>query len=771
MATSITSRMANASKRRILVWCTLLALVFGAIEAGEPLDYTLQTIRDQMRDTQPSGQIVVVGFDEEAADAVGPWPWPRERHALLVDRLFAAGADRVFFDVVFNGAQPDQDEVLARAFARHPGKVFLAANRVPDARGDKFIEVRPTAGLARQAGVVSITKWTNYHNVVDDAPYRFAFGSQWLPSIESILARRSGPRDATFKIDYSVKVNELPYVSAAKILSGGKELDLRGKDVLLGVNQDTVGDIYNIPGQGLRAGVFVVALGAETLIAGKPAALGWLPLLAVAFVAAAATLLARSRLMQAAAAGTGVAAILLIQYGFAEARIGVDSAPALFLTLAVAIWAAVQQNLQAARNKLLVNDMSGLPSIEAFHNTLAGQPSYVVAAHVDNFVSTVSRLSDADTKIYVAAIMDRLRLGAMDAVLHQDQDGTFFWAVPPEHEQHLIDNLAALDAIFKAAIKVSGQLFDVSVVFGIEEQVGLDPVKRVVNARTAIEIGRTNQRLWTVYDPEDVDSATWSLSVIGELDAAMAAGDLWVAYQPKVRLSDRAVIGAEALARWDHPKRGAVPPAEFVAIAERRHRVDRLTAYVVERAVADTARLLRVAPDFTMAINLSPVLLENPRTVPMLTDACARHGVRPRQIVLEITESAPFEDASASIAALHALRELGFGLAIDDYGTGMSNLDYLRRVPASELKIDRSFVTDLAADAARLPLVRSTIELAHSVGMTVVAEGVETAVAAQILASMGCDEAQGFLFGKAMPIDHLLKSIGPLAENVAAAKG
>ncbi|PZP30167.1 MAG: bifunctional diguanylate cyclase/phosphodiesterase [Roseateles depolymerans] len=238
-----------------------------------------------------------------------------------------------------------------------------------------------------------------------------------------------------------------------------------------------------------------------------------------------------------------------------------------------------------------------------------------------------------------------------------------------------------------------------------------------------------------------------------DLRAALAAGGAGLAlhYQPKVDAQTQEICGVEALLRWQHPQRGPVGPASFVAVAERFGLITPLGDWVIAEACRQLADWRQQGLQLRVAINLSVQQLRQPdQLIQRLSEGLERNGLDAARLTCEITESAAMDDASATEATLRRLSELGVTLSIDDFGTGYSSLAYLRRLPVSQLKVDRSFVQDLESSADTRAIVRAVIELAHALGLRVVAEGVETAGQADVLRHKGCDELQGYLFARPM---------------------
>ncbi|MGW7453048.1 putative bifunctional diguanylate cyclase/phosphodiesterase [Streptomyces sp. NPDC054787] len=253
-----------------------------------------------------------------------------------------------------------------------------------------------------------------------------------------------------------------------------------------------------------------------------------------------------------------------------------------------------------------------------------------------------------------------------------------------------------------------------------------------------------------VYESKRDSNTPDRLGLLGDLRRALDAGEVELHYQPKVRF-DGQVAGLEALVRWVHPERGRVPPDEFIAIAETSGLMPHLTEYVLETALAQVARWRAQGLKVPVAVNVSPRDVHTPGFAGAVAARLARHGVPASGLQLEITEHVLLEDPQRAADTMAGLTGHGVKMSLDDFGTGYSSLVHLRRLPVSELKIDRSFVGRLAVDAQDAEIVRCTVDLAHSLGLLVVAEGVEDDETWERLRDLGCDAVQGWLVAAAMP--------------------
>jgi diguanylate cyclase (GGDEF)-like protein len=247
-------------------------------------------------------------------------------------------------------------------------------------------------------------------------------------------------------------------------------------------------------------------------------------------------------------------------------------------------------------------------------------------------------------------------------------------------------------------------------------------------------------------------AARSKVELMEDLAGAAAAGQFEVYYQPTIELSDGRTTGFEALLRWHHPDRGLVPPVEFIPLAEDGGHIVEIGRWVITQATQQAAAWSREAGrPIGIAVNISPRQLADDDVVQVVTEALRASGLPARQLTLEVTEGVLVRDVDQVIDQLRVIRALGVRIAIDDFGTGYSSLSYLRRLPADIVKIDRSFVQELGNGGASTTLVASIIELARSLHLEVVAEGVETAEQHALLGSLSCSHAQGYLFGRPQP--------------------
>jgi EAL domain-containing protein (putative c-di-GMP-specific phosphodiesterase class I)/CHASE2 domain-containing sensor protein len=749
------------SPTRMLAWALVLAFLYGLSGGFEFFEDGLRVLRNRVNQRDASGDIVLVGIDEKALRTVGRWPWPRGRYGELIDVIGAAKPKQQVHDFMFPEASiPAEDAKMAKALERNDNVTigyFLRAG----AQNGQFEDVRPLPMFAKHAELASIGFRYNYANEVWTIPYSATSESERHPALSSVLAGVRSGSDREYRVNYAFRPDSIPVISAADLLDGKADTrQLAGKTVVVGPTSLRLGDQYKLPGWGMTSGVYIHIIGAETLKAGRPVDLGWLP----GFLLAAASVIAAIKLggRRGAALMAGAAFVLLtLPLLLERAQIFADVTAGLFAI----VWVATSLGIGQMKRRGLTNAVSGLPNLIALRKVRHESDRPLIVARVVNYPQIVATLSQTNERSLIDQIVARLKVGSEVAAVYQGDEGIFAWTVPAGTA--IGHHVEALAALFRSPAKIDGKPFDVSVSFGVEIGSGRSLGNRLNSALVAADEATAEGLRWKYHDPERLKDAEWRLSLLSQLDDAIDNGQVWVAYQPQLDLRSHRIRGAEALARWTHPEKGPISPAEFITAAEQNDRIEKLTLFVLDKAVEAAARINREHGPFDMAVNLSARMLGD-KTLPSRVRAILdKHGLDPARLTLELTETAALANG-ADTSPLFGLKDLGVRISIDDYGTGLSTLDYLKKVPASEIKIDQSFVKAMREHRSDLVMVQSTIALAHSLGRTVVAEGVESREILDMLIAMKCEVAQGFIISRPCSLNDLSKRLNGERKRRAA---
>jgi EAL domain-containing protein (putative c-di-GMP-specific phosphodiesterase class I)/CHASE2 domain-containing sensor protein len=761
------------SRARILLWATIAALIFGAIEFGAPLDDLLRMGRNKVRQHPASGEIVVIGIDGKSLDQLEKWPWPRRYHAQLAEELSSLGAKSIYFDFDFSTpSDRKNDEEFARTLARLGKKVTLPARFIIDpatgARTDNF----PLKEFRRRTKIAHINVRYSGFGSVWKLTYALDFGGKAYPSFAAAITDTAGHPGDEFPIDYSIDPRTVSTLSASDVILDNVQRDqVAGKHVVIGPAAEEHGDFFAFPGYGRMPGVYLHVLGAETLREGIPLNLGWFgPFLAALLLSVATISLRRIRAVIGSFV-TGMAVLLLLPLVLEANLIFIDILPALFLLLTMAASVAWSNFKHSYRERAIINSVSGLPNLNALRLEKQSADCTLIAVRVHNYAEVASALPADEEKALVDQVAARLMVGSAGRKLYHGDEGIFTWLVDQSIMRSIGEHLDALHALFRSPVIIAGNQVDLTVTFGFDAGSSRSLANRLGSALVAADEAAAEGLRWKEYDPAKLKDAAWRLSLLSQLDSAIEAGDLWIAYQPKLDLTTQEIVGAEALARWTHPEKGPISPIEFILAAEQSDRIEKLTIFVLDHAIGAAAAVNARGTEFQVSVNLSARLIDHPSLVSTVTELLAKHDLPPHRLSLEITETAALSTAGLSLEALLQLRYLGIDISIDDYGTGLSTLDYLKRIPATEIKIDKSFIQAIEKSHSDRLLVHSTIQLAHSLGQKVVAEGVEDSGTLKALERMGCDLAQGYLIGRPVNFRTLLKQLNEHGYRKLTASG
>jgi len=407
--------------------------------------------------------------------------------------------------------------------------------------------------------------------------------------------------------------------------------------------------------------------------------------------------------------------------------------------------------------------LTGLPNRTLFRSCLhqsllgsAGRRVAVLLMDLDEFKDINDTLGHDTGDGLLREVGRRLRAAMPEPITVARLGGDEFAALAPLTGSDP-DEVMSIASLLQNAVREPFELAGVTV--RVRASVGVavypdhaaDADLLLQHADGAMYASKSSQEPVKVYNADLDRSNPRRLALVSELRQAIEGGDILCYYQPKVSLDDQTIIGVEALARWRHPRLGLVPPDDFIPIAEHTGQIVALTSHVLTLSLTQCARWLKQGRRLGVAVNVSPRGLLAAGFAAEVRVALTAAGVPPGLLTLEITEGGVMSDPDRALLVLQELHELGVALSIDDFGTGYSSLAYLLHLPVDEVKIDKSFVLTLATSPRNTDMVRAIIELGHTLGLRVVAEGVEDLRSQEVLTSLHCDVAQGYLISRPVP--------------------
>jgi EAL domain-containing protein (putative c-di-GMP-specific phosphodiesterase class I)/CHASE2 domain-containing sensor protein len=766
-----------ASRSLVLGAAAAIGLSLLVSGAGDGIDQSLKDIRAGLRSGPASGEIHVIEIDARSLAEIDRWPWPRGVNAAAIDRLSAGGARSIAFDVDFSArSTPAEDAKLEAALVRAGKSVILPTFRQYAGAGNSdYIDAVPAKPFSDNAFLAAVNVVPDPDGYVRQMPLGVETAGTPRPSLASMVAESQAQIGRFFEIDYALDPASIPRHSMVDLIAGRiPASQIRGKRFVIGATAVEMGDRYAVPRHGVIPGVIIQTLAAETIMKGPvPERWSglWTLLLALAAVAAGAG--PRQGRRNAVMLGLGMAGVLamplLTEALFAVTLPGV---PALAALLAASLLALAATAARRYDEKSLSDAATALPNLAALERAVGSMDqATIVVARIDRFAAIASGLGPAATTNLVLRVADRLRFADAERQVFRIDEAALAWIEAPGAEgagaEGASARIDAVAAIMRTPVDC-GRLVDVSLAFGIASGAGAAAKQVAANASLAAVHAADKGLRLEVYASDGSEETSWHLSLLGELDQAMNSGHLWNAYQPKLDLRTGRVIAAEALVRWEHPVRGAIQPDSFIPLVEAHGRARDLTVHVLEQALEDA--LVWEAGGFPLgvAVNVSANLLADHEFIEMVGQILQRSRLATSRVTIEVTETAAMDSPERAIAALESWRALGVGISIDDYGTGQSSLGYLQKLPATELKIDKSFILEIGADPRNAIMVRSTIALAHELGMKVVAEGIEDQAVLQLLSDMGCDTGQGYHIARPMSAHALLDFLNDRSLEAAA---
>lgn len=739
-------------RAKVAVLAILFGLVSGIIELPLPLEDTYRAIRAELRSRPAPRDIAMIAIDDKTLAAFGRNLPSRIEDSEVVDRLIAAGVKRVVFDRAHADPEtPASDARFAETLARHKGKVWLGVVPAHDFGFQSIDEVAPLPEFRKSAGLASMVGRGNPMGLSVIFPTEVDYNGRQTPSLSAVLAQYGGP-ERSYRPDTAIDPSTVPTFSYIDVLKGNvADNELRGKSVVIGQAFFASGDFYFMPFRPNTKvpGAYFHILGAHTLKRGAPLDLLWLP--AILIVAVAVGMQVTSHRRSSKAMQVAGFILLTVPFVLDEFTINIDIMSGL-LTMGIAAF-----GFQRINRKYYSGDVDAMTT-SAISSDKPSEERDVYALKIANLAEFSEDWSAREIGEFVNTLIAYVRGPGEVGDVAFERD-LLVWLAPRMESGDLERHADGLALMLKTAISYDWQSSNSAPALGIDTNYDLPIASRIKKAMQAAEEAATRGVRFIVNDAAHLEARNTRLHMIRVLEQGLRKREIGVAYQPKIDLASGRIVGAETLIRWQPDGKEFVNPQELVLAAEAADRINELTLIVMETALLDGKRAIALDPRFKLAVNMSAKSLSDTHLLFDIMTLLGRYDFPPENLTLELTETAKLEDNRIA-PQVAALKARGIGLSIDDFGTGQSNLEYIEKLPSSELKIDKRFVQHMDTSEESRAVVRATIEIAHSLGKVVVAEGVEDMSVAAALRAMGCDQAQGYLFSRAISMAELLAMMG-----------
>lgn len=754
-----------------------------------PLDRALFDGQTHWLEQQVDSNVAIVEIDARSLHELGTWPWRRARHAELLERLQSLGARNLFVDIDFSAPSnyPEDDLRLAQTLTQYHGSIVLPAFWQPlSSEGSALILSNPLPALSVSPHVStgSVNLIPDVDGLVREIPYLSSASSDpVVPVWRRLLPAARHTDNGPLPLDFRIAPTSFQHLSYVDVLEGRVTPDLKGKTVFIGATAVELGDIVPVPVQHALPGIAVQAIAYETARRAAAVSLGpgaMLILLIVWAACCAGWLLHVSwkKALQVSSALIGLQ-LLANTLAYANGNVQFISSPflvtalcalvlVLLRSLGVETFRAQRKREQELQYHATHDGLTGIPNRRyltgllqgILSNSAADTPCVVLMLGLDGFNQVNDIFGHSTGDEVLIQLGKRLQALNTNCRCVASMGGDKFALLFTQTGDDVVTQVSRqVRAITDVPIMVRDVPISLGARFGVSHCPGHGRDAELLLQRSDIALSSAKRKRSAVeiYESSlDVGSPR-RLQMLAELRSAIARQELSLHFQPKVHLTTGTHLEVEALCRWRSPVLGHVSPAEFVPLVEASDLVRPLTEWTLRESLQRCRQWRKRGYLLKIAVNLSARHLQEDGFADWLAELIASSEASPGWLELEITESAIMTDTARALTTVHALRELGVTLSIDDYGTGYSSLAYLQKLAVHRLKIDRSFVAGMETSQHDRLIVKSTVELAHQLGLEVIAEGIETRGQYTLLQSMGCDVGQGYLIARPMPEEQLMR--------------
>lgn len=746
------AELLRRKRMKVAAFAILFGVFAGTIELPLPAEDFYRAVRAQARSRPAPQDIVVIAIDDKTLNAFERNLPSRVNDSKVLDTLFAAGAERVVFDRAHADPEsPTADAVFAETLARYRGNVWLGIAPQIDIGFQRVDEIAPSPRFRNITGLAAMTGYGSPFGLSVRFPTQVEFEGKSQPSISAVLAGYNGP-ELLYRPDYAFDPATVPSYSYLDVLENRVDPErFRDKRVVIGKTYFESADFFTMPMKmsGRVPGAYFHVMGAHTLKRGVPINLMWFPAVLLAAIAILAQALSNSR--SSRMLWGSVLGLLLLPFVLDEFTIYFEVMSAV-LAIGFASAGFYRINLKYFDSEVDAMTTRAISS----DRPIEGRDVY--ALKIANLAELSEDWSAREVGDFVNTLIAYVKGPGEVGDVAFERD-ILVWLAPRMEGDELERHADGLAMMLKTAISYEWQSSNGAPALGIDTNHELPVALRIKKAMQAADEAGLRGLRFIINDAAHLEARNNRIELIRVLEKGLRDRSVSVAYQPKIDLASGRIVGAETLIRWKPDGEEYVNPQDLVLAAEAGDRINELTLVVMEAALIDGKRAIALDPRFKLAVNMSAKSLSDTHLLFDIMTLLGRYDFPPENLTLELTETAKLEDHRIA-PQVAALKARGIWLSIDDFGTGQSNLEYIEKLPSSELKIDKRFVQHMATSEESRAVVRATIEIAHSLGKVVVAEGVEDLSVAATLRAMGCDQAQGYLFSRAIPMPELLVMMG-----------
>ena len=698
---------------------------------------------------------IVVSLDQTTSTRSRTYVNSSAELAKLLESVLAAKPAHVYLDYpTLSNSESAGNAKLQSVIAGNRGDIDLVIRTTRDLRSVGALDGVSNTRFPG-VGLVGSVWEQNFLFFAVGTSAQVAFGDLKMRSVSAAVADvRNSRRMLT--PDYKVDPKQIRTIGASEVGNEIVKRALKNKIVFLSRTSAEPSNALGYFGRGRQALVYLDIAGASGAARGPTTYLDWAPLLFLFVVSVFGARRVRQKYAKLVVYSALAITLLVLPAYLFSLNIVSGNMTAL---IAFAIYAVIRFWQRWRKQVQSTNASSGLPTFDVLGSTpLASNHDFVVAlvANYEQMLANTPRELHGDCARQIAR---RLSVASGDTPIYTNDAGQFVWLERAGDPLELTHHLEGMQALFSSPLQVGSQKFDTNIHFGIDRNSKNDALNRINSALASALDAASRGVVVAEYEANKLAQAPWQLSLHARIDEGLRNGDIWLAYQGQHDFSLDAINSAECLIRWNDPERGVVPPDAFILQAERSGRIDTITYWVLDQAIRASRELNASGRRFQLSVNLSARMIDKYNLLDHVREIVSRSAFDCSLLTFEVTETYSMVNGDIARRNLPGLRDMGFRLSIDDFGTGQASLAYLAEMPSDELKLDRRFVHAITTHERERLITSNMIQLAHSLGQTVVAEGVEDEQTFDTLRGMGCDLAQGYFVGRPVRLEQFREQL------------
>ena len=728
--------------RKIGMYVVICGML-GAAQFFMPVSLLLTTLQLKVATKPVSGDIVVVGIDSDSIRDVGRWPWPREKQAELLRAIDNANPKAVYIDIVYQGAtNAASDAALRQTFENMKSPVTIAALATEDNDGKfKTAFSHPDAvGNTKTASIV-LPYFLGY---VWSLPYQVETSRGPIQSFSASIAGANVSSNAEYKLDLSYDPESIDILSASDVLLDTSSTKmLAGKKVVLGIVSRDQNDIHSMPGWGERPGVLFHTIGAESIEAGIPAAIGFYWFFGFASLLCITLLTASALRFSSWILLSGVIVILATSTALTIFNIGNDSLSALALLGVTGIHIKRQKIalLRSQRNaETGYSDMAGYFVKEVISNSVFIAASFRIA-------DTKRGISQPETSPVVIKEVGR-RLSAIidERQLTHNLEGQFLWESPTMATPLLAGHLEGLKHLFALPLLIDGRNIDIDIFFGVDRDINSNIAVRSKRALNASKEAMADQSSFKIATTVALESQLQD-KFRDEFEAAANNGDISVVFQAQKSLATNIITSAEVCLNWTHPAHGQIPTTMIVNMARKSRNIELISLLLCKKALEYSKKFKTHGANYRLSAKISAAALQSDDFHVRLLEMAKNKDCDAKNITLQIVDPQVAAADPKILAKIRMLKSEGFSIAIGNFGQTNDDIDLLKAIKPNEIVLARTFSKELFGSTSNRIYVDAALRIARAHNIVTIAEDVEDRDILDELKSRGCDKAQGKIVG------------------------